>query len=154
MTATDNTARINKLAFTFVVSSGCIFLVTSLAKIISALGRANILNFGDPIFGISFRHVMLIMGIWELVISAICLFANNRKLQLFTISWLASCFLVYRFGLWFVGWTRPCPCLGGFYDAIHVSSGLANLINKSIIFYLLVGGYWLSGIFWRCQKTT
>jgi hypothetical protein len=42
----------------FILSAGCILLITGLAKVISAFGTAKILEYNDPLFGISFKHLI------------------------------------------------------------------------------------------------
>jgi len=127
----------------FIVSAGGILLFTGFAKLISTFGNQKILDVTDPIFGLSFRCVILIVGILELIVSGVCLLTIKRNLSQILIAWMATSFLLYRLGLWFIGWHHPCPCLGNFYDAIHLSPRIADLVNKSVLAYLLVGSYWL-----------
>jgi len=127
----------------FILSAGLILLATGAAKIFSITGNQGILDVTDPVFGISFRHLMLIMGFLEITISMICLFTTKRNLSLGLIVWMATGFMMYRIGLWFVGWHGLCPCLGSFYDAIHLSPRLANLLVEAFLVYLLVGSYGL-----------
>ena len=125
----------------FILSAGCILLVTGLAKVISASGKAAILENTDPLFGISFRHLMLLAGITELVVSGACFLRAKRNHSLNLVTWLATAFLVYRAGLWYIGWRRPCPCMGYVTDALHIHSQTADTIMKIILAYLLFGGY-------------
>ena len=125
----------------FVLLSGCILLFTGLAKIFSAYGTQGILNFIDPIFKMHFRHVILAAGVLELIVSGICLFSKKWNLSLGLIAWLATIFLVYRLGLIYVGWSRPCHCMGNFFDAIHVPPKTADLVTKCMLVYLLVGSW-------------
>jgi hypothetical protein len=125
----------------FVLSSGCIFLVTGLAKVGSALGKAGILRNADPVFGISFGHLMLSVGIWELAVAGVCLFTRRRNLSLGLTAWMATNFLAYRAGLWFLGWQRPCSCLGNLTDALHIPPHAADVTMKIILLYLLAGSY-------------
>jgi hypothetical protein len=96
-------------------------MTTGLAKIFSAFGRAEVLNVIDPIFGISFRHLMLLVGIIELIVAGICLSIPRQNISLGLMVWLATMFLLYRAGLWRLGWNRPCSCLGNITEAIHIS---------------------------------
>jgi len=64
--------------------------------VVQILGSISV----DPITGINFGHLMLIVGIFELVVAAICLFGNAQQLSAALIAWLATNFVVYRCGLW------------------------------------------------------
>jgi hypothetical protein len=130
----------------FVLSAGGILLITSLAKIVSAFGKAKVLENTDPVFGISFGHLMLSVGILELAVSGICLLTKKQSLSLGLTAWLATCFLAYRGGLWYLGWQRPCSCLGNLTDALHISPHVADVAMKIVLIYLLVGSY--GGLLW------
>lgn len=123
----------------FIFSAGCILTFTGAAKVISALGRAEVLAVTDPIFGLSFRWLLLIVGLLELVVAGICITTANRKLSLSLIAWLATCFVLYRGGLASLGWNRPCSCLGNLTDAIHIAPEKADLMMKLVLVYLLAG---------------
>ena len=123
----------------FIISTGSILCVTGLVKIISIHGDAKILELSDPIFQISFRHLMSVTGNLELIISAFCFFGKKTVLQIGVIAWLATVFLLYRIGLIAVGYRRPCPCLGNLTDTLHISPQAANTTAKIFLAYLLVG---------------
>lgn len=127
----------------FIPSVVAILLITGIAKAWSGVGHTKILAVVDPITGIQFGHLMLAVGVLELVIAGICVFSKSQKLSLGLIVWLATNFVVYRCGLWWVGWKKPCSCLGNLTDAIHLSPQMADNIMKVILAYLLVGGYGL-----------
>jgi len=105
------------------------------------LGHSAILRRVDPIFAIQFSHLMFIAGVLELVVASICFFNNLRILGQCATAWLATSLLIYRIGLWWIGWHRPCHCLGDFADALRISSQTADMIIKIILAYLLVGSY-------------
>jgi hypothetical protein len=132
----------------FIGTAGCIFMVTGLAKTISAFGAMRILDFDDPIFGISFRHLMLSVGAVELIISGICLFSKKQKLSLGLVAWMSTCFMAYRVGLSYAGWQHPCSCMGNLSDVLHLAPQTADLIMKIILAYLFIGSYCLIGLFW------
>jgi hypothetical protein len=132
-----------KLQSLFIYSAGILLLATALAKLISVFGRSEILDVEDPLFGFSYRYVMLIVGFLELSVSLLCLLAPKTRLSLNLVIWLATTFLVYRFGNIIIGYKHLCPCLGYFYDAIHLSPRIADLLAEMILAYLLTGGYGL-----------
>jgi hypothetical protein len=133
----------------FVRSATVILAVTGVAKVWTAFAPMKLLAVADPIMGISFGHLMLVVGVVELVIASICLFGKSQTLKLGLIAWLATNFVVYRFGLWWMGWHKPCSCLGNLTDALHISPQLADNIMKVILAYLLLGSYGLLFLQWR-----
>ena len=128
-----------KLTRWFILSSGTILLITGIAKVLSAFGEARILGTNDPILGVSFRSLMSLAGVIELVISGICFLTNKYALSLDAIAWIATVFLSYHFGLSYVHWHRPCPCLGNLTDLVHIPPSLANLILTWVAIYLFLG---------------
>jgi hypothetical protein len=125
----------------FIFSAGSLLLITGSAKIVSAFGKAKVLNMIDPILRISFGHLMLIVGILEIVISLFCLLTKRHYLCLCLVAWLGTCFLVHRLGLLWISYQEPCHCLGSLTDALHISQQTADSIAKIILAYLLFGSY-------------
>ena len=136
----------------FIWSSGCLLLLTAVAKLISISGSARVLDTSDPIFSIPFRQSLGICALAELSVAAVCLFVSNRILQAGLIALLATNFVLYRFGLYWVGYGSACPCLGNFTDALHIAPHVADTAMKAILVYLFVGGYGiLFCCFYRCR---
>jgi len=133
----------------FVWSAGILFAITGLAKVFSATGSARALDVADPIIGIPFRHLLLAVGLLELFIAFFCLFTDKRQFSLLAVAWLATNFVVYRVGLWWIGWHRPCGCLGNLTDLLGISPHTADTIMKIVLVYLLVGSYGLLLWQWR-----
>lgn len=127
-----------------VFSAGIILLITGLSKIISACGHAKILDINDPIFSITFRSLMLAAGGIELGVAGMCLLTTKFRLSLGLVTWIATVFLIYRFGLWFIHWQRPCPCLGNLTDLLHVSPKAAGLLMAAVAIYLFAGSIFYS----------
>jgi len=131
----------NRLDRVFVKSAGVLLLITASAKIFtSVFGHTPILNQHDPVLTISFRAELMGVGVLEIIIAAVCFFTERIRLQLCLIAWLASCFAIYRFGLWLLG-VPFCKCLGNVPDALNLSTHTANTITIVILIYLLLGGY-------------
>jgi hypothetical protein len=124
----------------FVYSAGCILLATGLAKLISSAGSADILKLIDPIFGVQFHYLMLVVGLVEIAIALVC-FLGQNTIQVALVACLATNFLVYRLGLWAVGWKYPCPCMGSITATLHVSPSAADNFAKLLMAYLAVGAY-------------
>jgi len=136
----------------FVGSAGVVLGLTGLAKAIIAVGPARALDGPDPLFGIPFRQLLLLLGLLELFIAFICVFTQRRRLNLLAVGWISTNFLVYRLGLWFIGWHRPCGCMGNLTDLLHISPRLADNIMKGVLAYLLVGSYGILLWQWRQRR--
>lgn len=94
---------------------------------------------------------MLALGILETAVALVCFFAKSQKLALGLIAWLSTNLLVYRVGLWWMDWHRPCSCLGNLTDALHISPQVADNIMKAVLAYLLIGSYGL--LFWQWRNS-
>ncbi len=138
----------------FGFSAGVILAVAGIAKIWSAFGTSKVLGEYDPIVGAKFRLLMLAVGILETAIALVCFFRKRQALALSLVAWISTNFMVYRLGLWWLDWRRPCGCLGSLTDAIHISPQAADKIMKVLLAYLLVGSYSLLFCQWRQQRRT
>ena len=134
----------------FVVGAGVILAITGIAKVWSGMGNAKFLSVADPITGVQFRLLLVVVGVVELVIALVCFFSKGHKLPLWLAAWLATNFVLYRFGLWWMDWHRPCSCLGNLTDALRISPQLADNIMKLALAYLLLGSY--ASLFWLWRQ--
>jgi len=139
-----------KLARLFLYSSGFLLMITATAKIVSSVGSVRVLQISDPVFGIQFRHLFLIVGGIEMIVCGYCFFGKRVRQQIALVSLLATNFLIYRLGMWFIGWHRPCPCLGNLTDALHILPQTADTAMKIILAYLLIGSY--ATLFWLWRQ--
>jgi methylamine utilization protein MauE len=137
---------VETLIRSFVLSAGVILLTAGTAKLVSVFGSAQVLEVEDPIFGISYRYLMIFAGVLELAIGSSCLFNKARRMNLGLVAWLATGFLAYRVGLWFIGWRGPCACLGNLADALRISPDTVDVAMKILLGYLLLGGL----MSWKC----
>ena len=133
----------------FIRSAAVILAATGLAKIWSSFGQARLLVVPDPLVGIEFGSLMLIIGIAEVVVAGICLLDSASKRPLVLVAWLATSFVVYRSGLWWIGWTKPCGCLGNLTDSLHIPPQAVDTIMKLVLAYLLIGSYATLFCLWR-----
>ncbi len=62
----------------FALTAGMLLALTGMSKLISAGGNARILDIGDPVFQLPFRHLLLLVGALELLIAWQCLFRQER----------------------------------------------------------------------------
>jgi hypothetical protein len=133
----------------FLKSAGWALALTALGKAVSAIGSARALDVADPLIGIPFRQLLLLVGLGEFLIGFSCLFTDRRRLSLLAVAWIATGFLLYRLGLWLVGWHHPCQCMGAFAGMLHLSDHAADNIMKGVLAYLLVGSYGILLWEWR-----
>lgn len=134
----------------FVISAGGILLITGVAKVASVTGSARVLQTSDPFFTFSFRNELLLVGMLELIIACFCLLSRRPKIGTCAVAWLATGFLVYRVGLWSIGWQHPCHCMGNLSDTLRMSPQVADRVMKFVLAYLLVGSYLtLASQFWN-----
>ena len=134
----------------FCVSSSLILCFTGIAKILSAFGHVQVLAVPDPIFGLQFNHLMLLVGTIELAVAWVCFSKRQAHFSVIIVAWLATSMLFYRYGLWMMGWRRPCSCLGNFTDAIHISPHAADNSMKVALGYLLIGSY--AALIWFARR--
>jgi Methylamine utilisation protein MauE len=135
----------------FVLTSGAILAITGIAKMWSGLGNSKFLAVVDPIIGIKFGHLILAVGLVEIVIALVCFIGKRQPKALLLVAWLSTSFVLYRLGLWWIDWHRPCNCLGNLTDALHLSPQLADNIMKAVLAYLLIGSYGL--LIWQWRKS-
>ena len=134
----------------FILSAGVILAITGVAKVWSGLGNSKFLAVVDPIIGIKFGFLMLVVGVAEIVVAAFCFFSKRQTLALGLVAWMSTNFVVYRFGLWLMDWKKPCSCLGNLTDALHISPQTADNITKVLLAYLLIGSYGF--LIWRWKN--
>ena len=139
-----------KLSAIFLKSAGLLLCITGLLKIISSTGKAGILSQANPIFGITFQQVFWTVGLLELIIAAFCLLTNDYWRQSALIAWLATSFAAYRLGLLWIGYHKPCSCLGNLTDALRISPQIADTAMKIVLGYLLIGSY--ASLFWLWKE--
>jgi Methylamine utilisation protein MauE len=136
----------------FGLIAGVILIITGIAKIWNGLGNTKILAVVDPIFGVKFGPLMLAVGLVEIGIAVVCFFGKRQTLALLLVAWLSTSFVIYRLGLWWIDWHRPCNCLGNLTDALHLSPQAADNIMKVVLAYLLIGSYGLLLWQWRQRR--
>jgi hypothetical protein len=139
-TAVSN-GRIGQWSKTFIWSACIIFAITGLAKVISATGSAEILGQKDPIFGMPFRYLLLLVGVIELAVPACWFSGCNHSTLLAATALISTNLLLYRLSLLLIGYRKPCPCLGSLTSEINISPRLADLIMKTVLLYLTTFSY-------------
>jgi hypothetical protein len=124
----------------FLITAVSLLAVTAVAKAAAASGEARILAQPDPLLGlISMRQSMLLAAALEIVVVIRVWRAPNALRKATLLLWLGAVFLVYRIGLWWVGFEGSCRCLGNMGDVFGISAENADWIAKGILVYLVVG---------------
>ncbi len=124
----------------FLISAAFFLAITAAAKIFSSFGHAIILKTDDPLLKLSYRHLFWLVGGIELAIAGVCVFGKNVWLQAGLLAYLATNFVIYRFGINYMGF-HVCPCMGYLTESLPVSQTTTDLILKCILAYLLIGSY-------------
>jgi hypothetical protein len=132
-------------------SAGALLAIAATAKLISVFGNSKILRTLDPIWGLPYRNVLWGAAVIELGVAGVVCFCIERfRLKAACTAWLATCFLLYRLGLFWIGEHKPCGCLGNLTDALGISVESADWALKAILLYLLIGSYVF--LFWTRLK--
>lgn len=131
-----------RLSQVFIVTASMILIMTGIAKILNVAGGSAVLWLQDPIFGLPFSILMLLVGIGEGAAACFCLFSSSGIItRTMPIACLSTAFLGYRGALWSLDWERPCGCLGSLTDGLGISPPTADNIALLLLAYLLIGSY-------------
>jgi hypothetical protein len=141
MTNNGQSGRDQALNTYFLMSAGAVLGATGLAKLFTASGPTRILDAPEPVFGITFRQLLLLVGLGELLIAYFCVFTDRQRLGLLAVAWISTNFVLYRLAIWFSGWQGPCHCMGSLTDVLHIPPGAANNIMMGVLACLLLGSY-------------
>ena len=132
------------------VDSHVLLGVTGTGKVLTVFGGAAILDTSDPLVGLPFWYLLLFVGVAEMSVAMLCFNTARAQVALILTGWLATGFALYRWGLWFIDWHRPCGCLGNLTDMLHLSPPLADNITKLALAYLLLGSY--ATLLWEWRR--
>src|SRR5690242_6593783 len=131
----------------FKLVAGAILAFTGLAGLFSGMGSSQLMDMPDPLFGFSFRYVMLTLGAAQFLVGVLCVFSHRIQLSLWLAIWLAGEFLVYRIGLWSMGWHHSC---GFLYGQLGFSPQVSDFVISSSSLFLLAGG---AAVLWFQRRT-
>lgn len=125
----------------FVRSTGAILLASALIRFLIAASNAPFLSLPDPAIGIPLRYSVLIAGGIEFLVAFICLFGERVNLQIGWLAWLATNFIVFRIGLFWMHCHPQATCIGSLTDPLHLSRGMTGMIVALLPVYLALGSY-------------
>jgi DNA-directed RNA polymerase subunit RPC12/RpoP len=130
-----------KLTRWFTNSAGALLLGAALAMFMANWTRAGLIQPYDPIFMISVRNLFWIMGSIALGVAWICLFAKRMWLKVTLVLWFVMNLFIYELSLLQQeNYHGLGVYLGSISNTFGISPGVASLILKIGVFYLLVGG--------------
>jgi len=69
--------------------------------------------------------------------ATLCFFGRSREVAVASVACLSTNFLIYRTGLWWIGWKQPCGCMGSLTDALHIKAQTADHIALGLLLYML-----------------
>jgi hypothetical protein len=118
----------------FVLFAGAALAFFGVAIIIGSFAQIQVLNLHEPIFNFPIRYLMFLFGIGALLIAILCLFTSRIFLSLWLIIWLTVNFLVYRIGLWTMGWNSS----GFLLSTLGFSLTETDLILTSLLTFLFI----------------
>lgn len=135
----------------FIYSAGVLLLAAVLGMFFSIEAGRGLIHPHEPLSGINLPVFFSIVGGLELAVALICLFGQNALLQTSLVLWLAINLGVYQGGLWWLGISGGFKgYLGGVSGAFGISVGIADLILKILVLYLLTGS--LFSLLWSWAK--
>ncbi len=112
--------------------------LTAIGKLWTSTGDVRLLFIEDPVFAISTANLLKLVAVLEIGVGFICMFRPVMH-GLISVAWLSTVFLAYRVGLWWIGWKKPCSCLGNLSDAIHVSPQFVDGTMKGVLAFMFIG---------------
>jgi hypothetical protein len=93
----------------------------------------------DPVLAISTPSVFWLLFLVELAILFVCLRDGRPERPLLLLVWLAVMFVVYRIGLWWMGYPGLAVILPGIANAFGISARLAGVLADAGFAYLMMG---------------
>ncbi len=136
----------------FLLLSAILLWVTGAAKIVSAFGPSQIFLLKDPVFLIPFKHLFLAIGSLELLAAGFLFFSSNVLIANCLIAWLATGFIIYRIAIAWLGFEKPCPCLGSFTELLHLSPQLVDWVLGFVAMFLFLGSWIALARLWRVRS--
>lgn len=132
-----------RIHLAFITSAAVILAITSGAKIASTFGSARVLAATEPLTGLPYRSFLLTVGALELGIVGVCVSRVSVHIKIGLIAMLATCMVMYRFGLTLNDWHGHCACLGRLTDSLPLDAGTIENLLIGILCYLVLGSYYL-----------
>lgn len=121
-------------------AAGACLILAACAKFLTAAGDSKILYELDPIFGLKNDRLLIAVGVLEAAIGIYCWRNALLRTKGILLLWIGGIFFAYRVGLWWMGYRKPCTCLGSVADHIGMSDQSADMVMKSVLAFLIAVG--------------
>jgi len=127
-----------KLAKVYIISVAAILFMTAAAKLFSLVAYYHTFRSRDPLLYLRSDILVSIVSVLEIGVATFLLSANRTGSKFWAIIWISSLFLIYRVGLWQIGYKGTCPCMGTpnswlmLLKPIHM-----DLVMKGCLVYML-----------------
>jgi hypothetical protein len=129
-----------QILIAFFISAAFLLTITALAKGLLILQPEAFLAQPDPLLSwLSARQITTLAALLELGVVLLIIGQRDVVIGAALLAWLGLIAVLYRIGLWWVGFEGSCRCLGNIGDVLGISGETADWIAKGIILYLLVG---------------
>lgn len=125
----------------FLRSAGVLLLATGGAKLVSVPHDAEVFQYADPLLFVPFSILFLGAGLVEVAVGVCCFSKALENFALYAVATVSTLIAVYRIGLWWIDYTKPCTCLGNLSDALHLSPQTADNAMVLTLIFLLAGSY-------------
>ncbi len=128
-------------------SVGLLLFVTAVVKLISVTQETGFLEAQAPLLSfLSNRQLLFVAALLELSVVGYRFFGRDLARSAGLTAWLATVFLVYRVGLWWMSYEGPCSCLGGAADWVPLLREYHEIVTLVIFVYLCVVAYGSAGL--------
>jgi hypothetical protein len=128
--------RLVRISDQFIFWGGAVLMSLGMAGVVGTFGKSQALEMLDPVFGVPFRDLMFGFGIIQSCVAGLMLFTGKRNLACLLAAWIVANFLVYRIGLWCIGWHHSS---GFMFEPLGLSLKATDAIISFISLCLLVG---------------
>ena len=123
-------------------SAAFIFMLTGMAKLVSAFGHSNDLIQANGIFRFfSTRQLYVSLGVIELALVGCILWMRSNRFKLRLIAGFCTCCALYRIALVIFKIKAPCGCLGNALAWTGLDPGMLDEWLKAILICLILFSY-------------
>jgi hypothetical protein len=99
----------------------------------------------DPLFTfLTERYMIVGAALIELGVVLYLSWQSSIQRRASAVIWLSTLFLIYRMGLWNIGFHGYCKCLGHWTTWLHLSERQTDIIAQAMIAFMLVGSVLIS----------
>jgi hypothetical protein len=135
----------------FLLTVAVILGITALGKLAGVAADVPVLSEPDSLLAfLTNRQIILLAAVLELAVLA-CFFSKRLDItiKLLSVAWISTVFLIYRLGLWSVGYSGSCSCLGLISEALGLSPAKIDLGMRIMLYYLVGGSYSICALLLR-----